>query len=75
MTFDFIFIFRHIPGLPANGTAIPSVTQASTSKNSSLSGEINLEYIHTEEPQWLEHLWNHENMFKTGEVRANDYLP
>ena len=24
----------------------------------------------TVEPQWLEHLWNHENMFETGVVRA-----
>ena len=23
------------------------------------------------ELQWLEHLWNHENMFKTGVVQAN----
>ena len=26
----------------------------------------------TEEFQWLEHLWNHENMFETGVVRANE---
>ena len=25
----------------------------------------------TVELQWLEHLWNHENMFETGTVRAN----
>ena len=25
----------------------------------------------TVEVQWLEHLWNHENMFETGVVRAN----
>ena len=24
------------------------------------------------ELQWLEHLWNHENMFKTGVVRTNE---
>ena len=24
------------------------------------------------ELQWLEHLWNHENMFETGVVRANE---
>ena len=24
------------------------------------------------EPQWLEHLWGHENMFGTGVVRANE---
>ena len=22
--------------------------------------------------QWLEHLWNHENMFEAGTVRANE---
>ena len=27
---------------------------------------------HTDELQWLEHLWNHENMFETGGVRANE---
>ena len=27
--------------------------------------------IYTVELQWLEHLWNHENMFETGVVRAN----
>ena len=27
--------------------------------------------INTVELQWLEHLLNHEKMFKTGEVRAN----
>ena len=26
---------------------------------------------YTVELQWLEHLWNHENMFETGVVRAN----
>ena len=26
----------------------------------------------TIEPQWLEHLKNHENMFETGVVRANE---
>ena len=25
------------------------------------------------ELQWLEHLWNHENMFATAVVRANEY--
>ena len=26
----------------------------------------------TVEHQWLKHLWNHENMFETGVVRANE---
>ena len=29
--------------------------------------------VSTVEPQWLEHLWNHENMFETGVDRANEY--
>ena len=29
---------------------------------------------YTVELQWLEHLWNHENMFETGVVRANEML-
>ena len=24
------------------------------------------------ELQWLEHLWNHENMFETGAIRVNE---
>ena len=28
--------------------------------------------IFTVELQWLEHLWNHENMFETVVVRANE---
>ena len=34
---------------------------------------INQSYTyHTVKLQWLEHLWNHENMFETGLVRANE---
>ena len=29
----------------------------------------------TVEHQWLEHLWNHENMFETGVVLANECEP
>ena len=29
---------------------------------------------HTVELQWLQHLCNYENMFKTGEVQANECL-
>ena len=28
--------------------------------------------LYTVELQWLAHLWNHENMLKTGVVRANE---
>ena len=27
---------------------------------------------HTVELQWLEHLWDNENLFETGVVRANE---
>ena len=29
-------------------------------------------YYNTVELQWLEHLWNHENMFETGVVGAGE---
>ena len=29
-------------------------------------------YSYTVELQWLEQLWNHKNIFETGEVRANE---
>ena len=28
--------------------------------------------LRTAELEWLEHLWNHENMFLTGVIRANE---
>ena len=28
--------------------------------------------LYTVELQWLEHTWNHENIFETGVVRANE---
>ena len=31
-----------------------------------------LTFQYTVELQWLEHLWDHENMFETEVVRAND---
>ena len=34
----------------------------------------NHECVSTAELQWLEHFWNHENMFETGAVRANECL-
>ena len=33
-----------------------------------------LKCISTVEPQRLEHQWSHENIFKTGVVRANEYV-
>ena len=31
-------------------------------------------FLRTAQLQWLEHRWNHENMFETGVVRANECL-
>ena len=31
-----------------------------------------LSHKKTVELQWLEHIWNHENMFETGVVQANE---
>ena len=35
----------------------------------SIQSVPNLAFSYTEELQWLESLWNHENMFETGVVR------
>ena len=29
-------------------------------------------FVYTVELQWLEHLWDYENMFETGVVQANE---
>ena len=29
-------------------------------------------HVHTVELQWLENIWNHENIFETGVVQANE---
>ena len=29
--------------------------------------------LYIAELQWLEHLWNHENMFETGVVQADEF--
>ena len=36
--------------------------------------DIHVPCLHTVELQWLEHLWNHENMFETEVDRANECL-
>ena len=35
-------------------------------------GEMIGFFYNTVELQWLEHLWNHENMFETKVLRANE---
>ena len=37
-------------------------------------GELLKQRISTVELQWLEHLWDYENVFETGVVRANEGL-
>ena len=37
------------------------------------SKTIQAKRLITLELQWLEHLWNHENKFETGVVRASEY--
>ena len=32
-----------------------------------------IEFVYTVELQWLEHLWDHEIVFETEVVRANEY--
>ena len=34
---------------------------------------LSLVKLNTVKLQWLEHLWNHKNMFETGVVRANEF--
>ena len=43
---------------------------SSTLKNY-VSSCLSAPHVSTVELQWLELLWNHENMFETGVVRAN----
>ena len=35
---------------------------------------VSLEKVNTVKLQWLEHLWDYENLFETGEVRAIEGL-
>ena len=43
-----------------------------TEEPSTLMEDVDDSLPYTVELQWLEHLWNHENMFETGVVRANE---
>ena len=52
---------------------------AFTKKLTPLTGEVILKIVFASpesilivELQWLEHLWNHEKIFKTGIVQANE---
>ena len=49
-----------------------SACQNSSYIQSALEGKNLLGGDHTVELQWLEHLWDHENKFETGVVRANE---
>ena len=43
-----------------------------TEEPSTLMEDVDDSLPYTVELQWLEHLWNHENMFEKGVVRANE---
>ena len=43
-----------------------------TEEPSTLMEDVDDSLPYTVELQWLEHLWNHDNMFETGVVRANE---
>ena len=47
---------------------VVSLTEANFFSHIHLSNNL----LTTVELQWLEHLWDHENWFKTGVVRANE---
>ena len=47
-----------------------SVNSFCTEEPSTLMEDVDDSLLDTVELQWLEHLWNHENMFETGVVRA-----
>ena len=58
--------------ITANGTYIYFVVLI-THSAAKLPRKRSLRHLFiTVELQWLEHLWNHENMFETGLVRANE---
>ena len=43
-----------------------------TEEPSTLMEDVDDSLPYTVTLQWLEHLWNHENMFETGVVQANE---
>ena len=49
-----------------------SVNSYCTEEPSTLMEDVDDSLPYTVELQWLEHLWNYENMFETGVVRANE---
>ena len=49
-----------------------SLTQTLTNIHVTIAMKDTGKVQYTVELQWLEHLWNHENMFDTRVVRANE---
>ena len=69
MNTDFLTSFR------CTGLHIPChfpVNSYYTEEPSTLLEDVDDSLPFTVEIQWLEHLWNHENMFETGVVRAKE---
>ena len=56
-----------------NNAIVIICSKTLTNKHSVTYNESELILLTTVELQWLEHLWNHENMFETGVVRANEW--
>ena len=60
---------------PRNNSCFPDIA-LSDSKRKTYQAlpiyRITRHWIYTVELQWLEHLWDHENLFETGVVRANE---
>ena len=47
---------------------VPPQTWRHMESDKSILGKLYFDTLYTVELQWLEHIWNHENMFETGVV-------
>ena len=54
------------------GCEVSSYRQRRLIRLRSAQADLSLRWAHTVEPQWLEHLWDHGNAFKTWVVRATE---
>ena len=70
--FFFFFGFLHCPPLPPPALSFVRLSRMSILVSCMSFASPILEPETTVELQWLEHLWNHKNMFETGVVRANE---
>ena len=72
-SFKTFFFFRATPDVWNKQDCLWThrATEGQISQEVSQPGLLLLPRKYTVELQWLKQLWNHENMFKTGEVQAN----